>query len=298
MKAPGMTLQVEGWRGIAHSYALVNQFQLVEFARTHGLGLFHRDMPFFGRHWVSREGLFLLRREEVIRPGAAASARPGTGFRLQDSLSLQFCPDSEREAACVRHRREQRLPQKLGRWSRQRKHRAGGGIQGHPPDALRVSRNGFIRSGANPDRVKVVPHGVDSGLFKPASPEAKALGRQKLGLKTDDFVFLNVGSLAPNKGIPLLLKAFVQVAAKHPQARLVLKFNQSLYSSRAFMEELGTLVDRAERAVLASHVQLLGGLHPMADLALLYQACDAYVAPDHAEGFNIPAWRPARAGFP
>ena len=42
---PSRTLLVEGWRNIAHSYAIVNQFQCLELLKIPDLGLIHRDVP-------------------------------------------------------------------------------------------------------------------------------------------------------------------------------------------------------------------------------------------------------------
>jgi glycosyltransferase involved in cell wall biosynthesis len=161
------------------------------------------------------------------------------------------------------------------------------------------SRRGFLRSGANPARVVVVPHGVDRGIFQPVpAAEEKSRLRQKLGLQDEHFVFLNVGSLTPNKGIHVLLKAFVAVAAAQPRARLVLKYNESLYSAKALIASLPETFTAAERAVLTPAVQLVGGVHTMSGLAALYQAADAYVAPYHAEGFNLPALEACACGLP
>mgnify|MGYP007069003432 CR=1 FL=1 len=51
MDASRKTLVVEGWRGINHSFALVNQFQLLELIRRQDTGLRHVDAPFHYAHW-------------------------------------------------------------------------------------------------------------------------------------------------------------------------------------------------------------------------------------------------------
>ena len=42
---------IEGWRGVNHSFALVNQCQILEMLRLPELRLFHRDLPFAMAHW-------------------------------------------------------------------------------------------------------------------------------------------------------------------------------------------------------------------------------------------------------
>ena len=299
MSTAGSRLQVEGWRGISHSYALVNQFQLVEFAKADGLSLFHRDVAFFGKHWIPRQGLFPPSMESVIRsvPPPPPDLAPDCVLRIAYPYNFAPVPDGRLVVFATAENSVCPKNSVVG---------AGNGSIGPALEESKAllltssewSRRGFIRSGADPDRVKVVPLGVDSGIFRPVPAAEKALGRQRLGLGKDDFIFLNVGNLNPNKGIPLLLKAFVQVAAGHSRARLVLKYNQSLYSARAFMDGLESFASRAERSTLASHIQLVGGLQSMADLALLHQVSDAYVAPYHAEGFNMPALEACACGLP
>ena len=44
------TLLVEGWRGINHSFALINQHQILALAQLPGLRLYHHDLPFAFAH--------------------------------------------------------------------------------------------------------------------------------------------------------------------------------------------------------------------------------------------------------
>ena len=47
-------LLIEGWRGVNHSFALVNQCQILELHRLGDLRLFHRDLPFAMAHWNTK----------------------------------------------------------------------------------------------------------------------------------------------------------------------------------------------------------------------------------------------------
>ena len=48
---PPTSLLIEGWRGLNHSYGLVNQYQILELLKIDGLRLFHHDLPFFNEQW-------------------------------------------------------------------------------------------------------------------------------------------------------------------------------------------------------------------------------------------------------
>src|ERR1700728_1074687 len=60
------TLLVEGWRFIPHSYAIVNQFQCLQFLQEPNLTLRHRDVPYFNPGWRATTGLFERAAEEAI----------------------------------------------------------------------------------------------------------------------------------------------------------------------------------------------------------------------------------------
>ena len=48
-----MNILVEGWRGINHSYALVNQWQINELVKSSNI--FFRDIPFPNKNWNSKK---------------------------------------------------------------------------------------------------------------------------------------------------------------------------------------------------------------------------------------------------
>ena len=75
---PKPRLLVEGWRGINHSYALVNQYHLYEWARANDPQVYHRDMPLLFAHW---------------QPKA-----PGTGFPEAHAAQIARIPVWQGEA--------------------------------------------------------------------------------------------------------------------------------------------------------------------------------------------------------
>lgn len=80
------------------------------------------------------------------------------------------------------------------------------------------------RAGGFPaDRIAALPLGTVSSAFA-APPDAQAVAalRAQLGLTDDHQVILWVGYPVAFKRVPLLLQVFERVAARHPQARLLL----------------------------------------------------------------------------
>ena len=48
-----MNILIEGWRGINHSYALVNQWQILELVKLSKIAF--KDVPFFDDNWNVKE---------------------------------------------------------------------------------------------------------------------------------------------------------------------------------------------------------------------------------------------------
>ena len=158
------------------------------------------------------------------------------------------------------------------------------------------SKTGFIRSGANPDRTIVIPCRIDPKIYKPLTKSEREALRKQLGW--DGFVFLNIGAGSPNKGIDLLLKAFSVVVESYPEARLVLKGEESIYESDSLIaQNIDELTfDEAEKVL--PRMAYIGETLPFAKMAQLYQAADAYVSLYLAEGFNLPALEAIACGLP
>lgn len=73
--------------------------------------------------------------------------------------------------------------------------------------------------GVDPARTVVIPHG---SLFSPAREPSPAHARRQLGIPGDQVLVLWQGILRPYKGVHFLLKAWEQVHAKNPNARLAI----------------------------------------------------------------------------
>ncbi len=84
-----------------------------------------------------------------------------------------------------------------------------------PTEALQheLERQGYRRVG-------VIARGVDTRLFRPGRRSAEL--RAAWGLAEEDLAVINVGRMAAEKNLPLVLRAFEAIRAKSPRARLVL----------------------------------------------------------------------------
>jgi glycosyltransferase involved in cell wall biosynthesis len=110
--------------------------------------------------------------------------------------------------------------------------------------------------------------GVDITLFDPERRD-QAL-RAHWGVADGDLVCLHVGRVAPEKDIPLALRAFAAIRAIHPRARMVVAGDGPL---------------RAELARKHPEV-LFTGVLPVADLAAAYASADIFLFPSLSETFG------------
>ncbi|TAH50905.1 MAG: glycosyltransferase family 1 protein [Betaproteobacteria bacterium] len=118
------------------------------------------------------------------------------------------------------------------------------------------------------DRVEVVSRGVDTTLFSPVR-RSGAL-RAQWGAGDDEVVLISVGRLAPEKNLPLVLRAHAAVREVLPRARLVI------------------VGDGPMREAVARDCPdaVLCGMRTGADLAAHYASADLFVFPSLTETFG------------
>ncbi len=135
-----------------------------------------------------------------------------------------------------------------------------------------------------PDRLKVIPNGVDTGRFRPL-PGVRAGLRRELGLG-ETFAWLAVGRFETAKDYPTMLAAFARVLASRPDSVLLLVGRGSLQPET---EEL------ARSLGIANRVRFLG---VRGDIPELISAADGYVLSSAWEGMPIVLLEAGAAGIP
>ena len=48
-------LLIEGWRGINHSFAMVNQYQVRELLKNDKFKIYFKDIPYFIKEWNKKD---------------------------------------------------------------------------------------------------------------------------------------------------------------------------------------------------------------------------------------------------
>lgn len=159
-------------------------------------------------------------------------------------------------------------------------------------------REMYLAAGIEPDRVRVVPNGVDLERFAPEGP-ALELGRWAAPLRATALPgeaaplrFLFVGGAIDRKGIDLVLAAWQHAFAGHADVQLIVKdFGADGVYRGA---DRGGIRELAEAGAL---IHLDADLDD-AEMAALYRACDVLVHPYRGEGFAMPVLEAMASGLP
>lgn len=132
-----------------------------------------------------------------------------------------------------------------------------------------VRRFSVATAGLNPDRLVVIPNGVDPARFDAAG----VIPRSSFGAADDDFLALAVGRLDAQKGLDDLLAAAERVISARPRFRL------AIVGDGPLRDQLAAAI--AERPTLADRVLRLGRRD---DVPELLRSADLLVHAAHWEG--------------
>lgn len=136
-----------------------------------------------------------------------------------------------------------------------------------------------ISHGMPGERIVTFPWGIDLAHFHPGAARPK---------DTDTFILLSTRSWEPIYGVDLVAEAFVQVAQKHPEARLVMLGNGS---QAKMLREIFLRGQVSERVTFPGHIN-------RSDLPRYYRSADLYLAATHSDGTSISMLEAMACGAP
>ena len=296
-----MNILIEGWRGINHSYALVNQWQINELIKSSNISF--KDVPFSNKNWNSEKNDSGLNDEikniiNQIKPPSKDIAYDIT-YRISGPFNFdkKFSSKVMFVFATTEYRNLTEEfyincdPNKLGKEEN---------FFIHTPSNW--SKKGFLSAGFRDDQVVVVPHGVDLNTFNLISQEKKKKIRNKYKIKYDDFVLTNISAMTVNKGVEVLIAAYGMLKKKHKNLKLILKDQSNLYEwkvdfpmKKVFESEFNQK-NKIFNDEMYKDIIVISENLDFDQLRDIYSITDCYVSPYKAEGFNLTPLEAAACG--
>jgi glycosyltransferase involved in cell wall biosynthesis len=154
----------------------------------------------------------------------------------------------------------------------------------------RLIREEMVAAGVEAARVALIPHGVDTLRFRPATGEQRAALRAQLGLGAG-VVAVYTGRLLRGKGLELLLEVFAEVAPEHPELCLLMVGSGEGQSLSIEAELRQRVSDRG----LGARVLFAGRSDRVEDWL---RAADLFVFPSLYEALGISLVEAAACGLP
>ena len=298
-------LLIEGWRGVDHSLALVNQCQILALASRGDVDLLHIDLPFAFRRWntIDNDPGFAPPEQALIAslpPPAPASGRIDAAYRISSPLRGR---DPSRRPAVDRSIVFAVTEGGFGPHSFASVADRNALLDRSDEIIVTPSEwswNRIVEHGFPSSRVRVVPHGVETRHFRPRSPDEKARLRAARGLRPDEIVFVSIGAPLWNKGIDLLLEAFAILRLRGLPVRLLVKDQRALYGRtlEALLDQLAIHNRRLAEPAVRDAITVVDGRLSADGVASLLATADCYVSPYRAEGFNLPVLEAIACGVP
>jgi D-inositol-3-phosphate glycosyltransferase len=142
--------------------------------------------------------------------------------------------------------------------------------------------------GADPERIEIVPPGVDHAFFSPGDRRGARLA-SGLG---DHPVLLFVGRIQPLKGLDVAVRALAQVA--DPTAVLLVVGGPSGPDGAAELARVQALIDELD----LTHRVIFVPPQPHHLLSSYYRSADICIVPSRSESFGLVALEAAACGTP
>lgn len=139
---------------------------------------------------------------------------------------------------------------------------------------------------------KIITHGVDTSIFYKDDVSRKKV-RNQYSVLDSEILLMNIGAMSSNKGIVFILLALIVLVRNgFKNVKLFIKGIANLYQTTTALQEcfakLETHSSKEEcEYIMKNHLVITYDTLDFNQMKDLYNACDLYVSPYVAEGFNL-----------
>ena len=287
-----MNILIEGWRGINHSFSLVNQWQIIELLKTSNI--YFKDVPFISDRWNKKDNSSGIENniENLINTIPEADSNQDIDITYRISCPFDFNENFKSKLLFVFGTSEYKfLYQSNFKNNSLDKIKQNRNIFIHVPSNW--SKKGFMNVGFEENQIIVVPHGVNMEDFNLLSKEEIQNVKKKYEIKNESIVLTNIGAMSENKGIEVLVSAYGILKKKHKNLKLILKDQSNLYGittnhifenikKSEFNKKFNIINDEMKKDIIIISKNL-----SIKELKEIYSITNCYVSPYLAEGFNL-----------
>jgi glycosyltransferase involved in cell wall biosynthesis len=306
-----MKILIEGWFNIPHSYAIVNDFQIIHLLKNYpDLTIYIKEQDYYREEWNSKKKLVFTQEYNNI----ISNLKQWNGEEVDLVYRITYPYNIESNTMsnvpkCVYFTAEFKEidPQyfatnKIIPGVKVDDNFLKQYIKAHPKlyftSPSTWSQNALDKYDITVGKKhKIIPNGVDTKIFNNNKTNRDSL-REFYGFEKDDIVFLNIGAMTRNKGIIEILICINALVnkLKIKKVKLLLKGTEDLYESKNYLinyfkvlEQNGHIKKEEIDILFSKHIVFIQQTLSYPRMNDIYNASDIYFSPYNAEGFNMPA---------
>ncbi len=282
-----VSLLVQGWTRIPHSYSLVNVFQLVHLKKYFDK-VYYQDKDYFRPEWVNSESRQVFPKEYT----KDLEKWDGQDIDIVYSISFPYdiSPFTHKGKVipkCVFYTCEfESLDDNYftGDWSTF----SGSKVFFTCPSVWSARGMAkYMKTKSRDYTDKVISHGVEAKFFKPLPKVEIDAVRQFYGVETSDILLGNVGAMTRNKGIITILQSLDILVTRFGRSnyKLLLKGMGDLYESHNMVNRYIKEANLSKSII--DKIIFIDDTLSFSALNRVYNAIDIYMSCYIAEGFNL-----------
>ena len=306
------------WFNIAHSYSLVNCFQIVHLYKKYKdvMDIYIQEMPYFREEWNSVKKLVYSEEyNDIIR-----NLKQWNGEEVDLVYSITYPYDIT--TVTINDKVIPKCVFYTSEFATLEPHYFNPALNFKTDQDIKdcVMRNdklymtspsiwsslGMVKYGLEDNKNRVITHGVDTKVFKYDVSRRKRV-REFYKVKDSDILMINIGSMTKNKGMLYILQILNVLVNRigRKNYKLLLKGTGDLYQSKVFLELYFDELRQANaisldemNVLLTDHIIFTDKTLSCVKMNDLYNAADLYLSPYLAEGFNLAPLEALSSGLP